>query len=109
MPHLRFRALPPETVAKLSAQLPRELAPLMNTTEDNFTIERIETHFYRDGAPSDGDPFVEVLWFDRGAEVRDRAARAITERVRALAPAPFIAVVFTAIPPEAYYENGSPF
>lgn len=112
MPHLRIRALSDSAVAALSVSLPSELAKILNTTEDNFTIEKITTTFYRGGevvVEGQADPMIEFLWFDRGAEIRDTAAKKVTELVRPLTKSEYIAVVFQSLPKDNYYENGVPF
>lgn len=109
MPHIRIRAIPEVTVEKLSAELPRELALLMQTSIDNFTVEKVATHFYKDGAKTEGDPMIEILWFDRGQEVKNQCAKKTTEIVRKHLNAEYIAVVFTALPKESYFENGEHF
>ncbi len=53
-------------------------------------------------------PFVEVAWFDRGEEVQDRVAQALTERLKAVGcEAPD--VVFLKLERRAYYEDGAHF
>ncbi len=112
MPHLRLRALSDSAVSALSVSLPPELAKILNTSEDNFTVEKIATTFYRHGeAVPEGqaDPMVEFLWFERGPEVRDMAAKKVTELVRLHTKSEYIAVVFVSLPKECYYENGVKF
>lgn len=109
MPHIRLRSVTEETVAHLSTVLPKELAPMMATSEDNFTIELVATKFFTRGTSSSADPFVEVLWFERGQEVQDASARRITELVQEQTKADYVSVVFTALPKTCYYENGNHF
>ena len=112
MPHLRIRALSESAIKDLSVVLPKELAKVLNTPEDNFTVEKIATTFYRNGevvADGQADPMVEFLWFERGAEVREAAAKKVTELVRAHTKSEYIAVVFVNIPKDNYYENGVSF
>ncbi|MCC2679100.1 MAG: hypothetical protein K0R29_1676 [Pseudobdellovibrio sp.] len=112
MPHLRIRALNDEAVKALSKTLPAELSKVLNTSEDNFTVEKIATTFYRAGAAvaeAQLDPMVEILWFERGAEARDAAAKKVTELVKAHSASEFISVVFINIPKDNYFENGKHF
>ena len=112
MPHIRVRALSDSAVGALSLFLPIELAKIINTSEDNFTIEKIATTFYRGGAAvSDGeaDPMIEILWFDRGTEVRDATAKKVTELVRQYTKSEYVSVVFVGLPKDNYYENGKSF
>lgn len=112
MPHLRIRSLSERAVKDLSRSLPKELAVLLNTSEDNFTVEKVATTFFRNGevvADGSGDPMVELLWFDRGAEARAATAAKITSLVKAHSQSEYIAVVFTDIPKDHYFENGQHF
>ena len=109
MPHIRLRSLNDEIVKKLSLEIPPELSPILQTPVDNFTVEKVATQYYRDGAPVEGDPMIEFFWFDRGQEVKSNCAKKITELVRKHSKAEYIAVVFTAIPKESYFENGEHF
>ncbi|MDG2739264.1 DUF1904 family protein, partial [Vibrio parahaemolyticus] len=60
-----------------------------------------------EGEVSAAYPFVEVLWFDRGQEVQDEVAKLITQQVRGIAGADIdVAVIFSALSPKAYYDNG---
>jgi phenylpyruvate tautomerase PptA (4-oxalocrotonate tautomerase family) len=109
MPHIRIRAIPETAVQKLSLELPHELSKLLQTPFDNFTVEKITTQFYKDGDRTEGDPMIEVLWFDRGQEMKNKCAQKITELVRKQIQSEYIAVVFTAIPKDSYFENGEHF
>lgn len=109
MPHLRFRSISKVTVQSLSLTLPPELAPLMQTSEDNFTFEWLEGQFYSHGQPTLGDPFIEVWWFERSEVIREQAAQIITAKIKALLPDRDVVVVFLALAPSHYYENGVHF
>jgi hypothetical protein len=109
MPHIRIRAMSESEVKNLSKKLPVELAKILKITEDSFTVERVETVFYKDGAVTQGDPMIEILWFDRGSELKEACALKTTEIARELSKAEFLAVVFTALPKDSYFENGKHF
>lgn len=109
MPHIRIRALDESTVQKLSVELPPELAQILQTPIDNFSVEKIATEFYKNGVRTEGDPMIEVFWFDRGQEMKNKCAKKITEMVQKHSKAGYIAVVFTALPKESYFENGEHF
>ncbi|MCG7585285.1 DUF1904 domain-containing protein [Photobacterium sp. OFAV2-7] len=108
MPHLRFRDVEFDTVKSLSTALVDDLQPLMDCPREDFTLEHISTTFIFDGEVSFAYPFVEVLWFDRGQEIQDQVAQHITEAVRNALEEPErdVAVIFTALTPTAYYDNG---
>ncbi len=109
MPHIRIRALNESIVKNLSRELPVELAGLMQTPVENFSVELISTEFFKDGEVVQGDPMIEVLWFDRGQEIQNKAAEKITELVRKQVSAEYISVVFINLAKENYYENGKHF
>lgn len=108
MPHLRLRAVEFDHVKAMSMTLVDELLPLMACPREDFTVEHVSTTFIFDGEVSDAYPFVEVLWFDRGQEIQDQVAEVITRIVRdELEDAELdVAVIFTALSPAAYYDNG---
>ena len=109
MPHIRIRGIDPTTIAKLSTELPKELAQVMQTEIDNFTVERISNLFFKEGVQIEGDPMVEIHWFDRGQDIQNRSAKRATEIVRKHLNSDCIAVVFFALPKDSYYENGEHF
>ncbi len=107
MPHLRFRAVEKQTVQTLSETLVETLQPLMECPREDFTFEYIESTFFGEGKPSLAYPFVEVLWFDRGQKTQDAAAKIITQHVRGLVGSDIdVAVIFSALNTNAYYDNG---
>ncbi|BBM65576.1 hypothetical protein VA249_22220 [Vibrio alfacsensis] len=110
MPHLRFRAVEPQMVQALSKPLTDELEPLMNSPREDFTFEYIYSTFFSEGEVSGAYPFVEVLWFDRGQETQDKVAKIITNQVRSVVGEDInAAVIFTALSPNGYYDNGEPY
>lgn len=99
-------------VKTLSQVLPKELSLLMNTPEDNFTVEKISTVFYRGGSvvpDGQGDPMIEIHWFDRGPEMKSTAAKKVTELVRGITNSEYITVLFFDLPKTNYFENGTHF
>jgi len=109
MPHLRLRGLQPALVQKLSETLADELATILETAPDNFTVEYVPSQFFAKGLPHEGYPFVEVLWFERAQAVKKKVAERITDCVRSLSKAPDVAVVFRNLPRDSYFENGKHF
>lgn len=107
MPHLRFRGLNESQVSSLSESLLPELATIFSAPEGDFTFEKIETTFFYRNQNIQAYPFVEVLWFDRGQAVQDKAAKIITIHCQnLLTHTQDVAVIFTALTPTAYYDNG---
>lgn len=109
MPHIRLRGMTAEQVQRLSENLADELAPILETTRDNFTIELVQTQFFEGGQPHGGYPFCEVLWFERSAAHRQRCAEWLTNTIRQITKATDIAVVFSPIEKTNYFENGKHF
>ena len=106
MPHLRFRGVDEATLCAISQPLVDQLATLVATSRDNFTLELLTNPFVFDGQRVTPEPMVQVLWFPRSQEVQDSVARTITEALRQQGEARDIAVFFMALTPSAYYDNG---
>jgi len=108
MPQLKIRGVEVEKICSFSKNLIDELETIINCPRSYFTIEHISSTFIADGRVSKAYPFVEVSWFDRGQEVQDKTALAITKAVRN-AGYENVDVIFTALQEKHYYENGSHF
>ncbi|MBQ1783016.1 MAG: DUF1904 domain-containing protein [Gammaproteobacteria bacterium] len=106
MPHLRFRGVDEATLCAISQPLVDQLAALVTTSRDNFTLELLTNPFVFDGQRLMPEPMVQVLWFPRPQEVQDRFAQLITDALRHAGEARDIAVFFMALTPNAYYDNG---
>lgn len=109
MPHIRLRGMSSENVKRLSESLADELAPILETTKDNFTIELIQTQFFERGTAISGYPFCEVLWFERSEAHRQKCADWLTAMIKKITNAPDVAVVFCPIEKSNYFENGKHF
>lgn len=109
MPHLRFRSVENEIVQKASEVLPSQLARIISTTEDNFTFEKIETHFFQKGNADNSYPFIEVFWFHRTQEVQDHAAICISDFITSQIGKCDVVVVFVEYEKNRYYENAKHF
>ncbi len=109
MPHLRFKAVPENIVSHLSQTLPKELASVLQTSEDNFSFEWVQSTFYENGQKTSFYPFVEFAWFDRGQKVQDEVAQIVYRRIKESTPADYITLIFLDLPKTAYYENGQHF
>lgn len=110
MPHLRMRGVNEIVVAKASVTLPEKLAPVLETSIDNFTFEKVDTSFFETGKKVPGYPFIEFLWFERGESTRQKVAEALMQFFREeIHTSLDVALVFVAIPKEHYFENGEHF
>lgn len=108
MPHLIFRGVPAEQLQSVAAPLAEKLAELCGCGTDNFTMNCLHTtNIFGDGSDTPAFAFVEVGWFERGQQVRDSFARAVTSTVQKLGIAE-IEVVFQTYRENSYYINGEP-
>ncbi|WP_426451144.1 DUF1904 family protein [Paenibacillus sp. S-38] len=107
MPHLLIRGVPAERLRTVSIPLLEELAALCACGTDNFTLECMHTTAVFAGKIVPSFPFVEVGWFERGADVRDRFAQTVTRHILSLGYAE-VETVFTAYREDSYYINGVP-
>ncbi len=94
-----------EQVCAISDSLVGELADICGCGTDNFTLECVQHTAVFAGKIVAAYPFVEVAWFERGQEVRDKVARSITKHVLELGIAE-AEVAFTTYAENAYYING---
>lgn len=78
MPHVVFRGITTEQLKRISKPLVEELAEICECGTDNFTLELPSSTFVFNGEEIEAFPLIEVKWFERGQEIRDRFAKAIT-------------------------------
>ncbi|MCT4619565.1 MAG: DUF1904 domain-containing protein [Marinisporobacter sp.] len=109
MPHIRVRGMEVEKLKQISKEVIDDLENIIGCPRDYFTLEYIPSIFIMDGQEEKGYPFVDVLWFDRGQEVQDQVAKAITNRVNARKDYEDVCVIFKSLEKELYYENGEHF
>ncbi|MDQ6423421.1 DUF1904 family protein [Paenibacillus sp. LHD-117] len=108
MPHLVFRGVPAERLKSAAVSLAEELAAICDCGTDNFTMNVINaTSVFGDGSDDPAFAFVEVGWFDRGKQARNRFAEAVTHTVLQLG-IPDVEIVFHAYREDSYYINGKP-
>lgn len=110
MPHIRVRGLAFEELETISAPLIEKLSDITSTPADHFTLEYQTVTYLAVAGASPAYPFFEVLWFDRGDEMKAQVANMITEQVKPLiATNQDICVLFHDIAKENYFENGVRF
>ncbi|MEL0638035.1 MULTISPECIES: DUF1904 family protein [Marinomonas] len=110
MPHLRVRGLPFEDLESIADKLIETLAKITDTPNSHFTLEYQATTYLVVGGASPSYPFFDILWFDRGDEVKAQVAGTIEELVRPLvASGQDITVLFHDLQGKDYYENGEHF
>ncbi|MDO3676731.1 DUF1904 family protein [Paenibacillus ehimensis] len=108
MPHIVVRGIPVEQLKEISTALVEELAAICGCGTDNFMIECLHTTAVFQGNEVESYPFIEVAWFERGQEVRDRFAQAIARHVLSLG-IPEVETAFIAYRQDSYYLNGEGF
>ena len=108
MPQLIIKGMKREAVINISKGLVDDLQQLINCPREYFTLEVIHSKFVFDGEPTEGYPFVQVNWFDRGQEVQDAVGKAITRVVQS-AGYQNVDAFFVVLEEKKYYENGQHF
>lgn len=108
MPALKFKAINVEKICAVSKQLVDELEELLQCPRNYFSLEAVQSIYINDGKFTEGNPVVEVSWFDRGQEIQDKAAGIITKYVK-LSGCSDVDVIFIKLDKVCYYENGEHF
>lgn len=108
MPALKLKAINEKKVLNISKELIDELQELIQCPRDYFSIEVIQSKYIMDGKFVGGPPMIDVLWFDRGQEVQDKAAKIITKHINSIGYKS-VDVIFHSLDKNKYYENGEHF
>lgn len=108
MPALKLKAIDAKKALTISKELIDELQELIQCPRDYFSIEVTQSKFIMDGKFVGGPQTVDVLWFDRGQEVQDKAAKIITKHINSIGYKS-VDVVFHTLDKMKYYENGEHF
>lgn len=108
MPQIRFRGLNSEGVKAISKELVDNLTNIIGCPRNYFILEVVNSTFIHDGSEVETYPFVEVAWFDRGQEIRDKTAAEITRVVKSIGDKD-VDVAFMEYKEDSYYENGKHF
>lgn len=110
MPHIRVRGLPFDDLESVADILVENLAEITDTPNLHFTLEYQPITYLVVGGASPAYPFFEILWFDRGEDVKTKVARAIDDLIRPLVDSgQDITIVFHDLSGKNYYENGEHF
>lgn len=107
MPHVIIKGMSIADVQKISKEMMDELEIIIGCPREYFTLEVAESTFIVDGETISKDPFVQINWFDRGQEVQDKTAAAITEHI-CNAGYRNVEMFFIVLERNKYYENGKP-
>jgi len=105
LPHLVIRGVTIEEMKSISKPLVGELAEICECGTDNFTFEVPHSTFVFNGEEIPSFPLIEVKWFERGQETRDRFAQSVTKHMMSTG-ADEVEVVFIPFSEPAYYING---
>ncbi|MFZ5967893.1 MAG: DUF1904 domain-containing protein [Bacillota bacterium] len=108
MPQIKVRGLEIEKVKGISKELVDCLEEIIECPRDYFTIECIPSIYIMDGKTVENFPLIEVAWFDRGQEIQDGAAEAITQIIQGIGYEN-VEIFFTVLEKNKYYENGKHF
>ena len=106
MPHLRFRGADLASIQVVASAILDQMEAVVKAPRDWFTLEVVGSTYVFDGNEGARGVMVEYFWFDRGVSVRDQVAEAITTSLRTVYPEGDITVIFHALAPDHYYENG---
>ncbi|CAG7597015.1 hypothetical protein PAESOLCIP111_00111 [Paenibacillus solanacearum] len=107
MPQLTVRGIGVDVMVSISRPLVEELAAICQCGTDHFTVDCLNVVSVFDGQACNTNPFIEVAWFERGREIRDRVAEAITRHVRT-AGVSELEIAFKVYKEDGYYIGGVP-
>ena len=107
MPRLVVRGIEDALMCSVSASLVEELAKICECDKSAFTIELLDTRTVCDGVGLEASPFIEVAWFDRGQEARNRFAGELTRQLAA-AGVPQVDIAFVTYKRDSFYRQGKP-
>lgn len=105
MPHMVVRGISIEQVAGISTALIEELAEICSCGTDNFMLECLQPVSIFEGKQVPTYPFIEIAWFERGQEIRDQYAKAVTKHVQSLGISD-VEIAFKVYREDSYYING---
>ena len=103
MPQITVKGLTDKQMRAISTPLIPKLAEAIGCPEDWLILELAHSSFYAGGEQVPGFPIVEVSWFDRPDEVRERVAEILRDTVMGKGY-PLVQVIFTTLVEERFYE-----
>ncbi len=109
MPHLKFRGIDKKVLIENSKELIDGLTEIIACNRDWFTVEHIETEYIFDGRIVSGYIFVEVSWFERDKETKNKTADFLTKFCKKYSSNRDTTVIFYPLLGENYYDNGEHF
>lgn len=108
MPQIRTKNIKKAHLQLICKNMIDELQELIGCPRNYFTVECLKAEFITDGEIPSNYPFIEVSWFDRGQDIKDKTAKIITKYVHE-AGYKDVDIIFKSLNTEDYYENGEHF
>lgn len=108
MPQIICRGLLEEEVCALSENLGGKLAEIVQVEPDWFVFEYINSKSFSMGKPLDKEVIIDLMWFDRGEEIKQKVQNEITDSIKRL-NYNLITVIFHNLEKNSYFENGEHF
>lgn len=107
MPQIIVKGMTENQLKTISESLITQLSVVMECPKSHLMLEWIPTHYIQHSEAL-VYPLVEVIWFERGRDIRIKSARIITDLIQSM-DYPDVEVYFTPLEKENYFENGTPF
>lgn len=107
MPQVIVKNTTENQLKSIGDTLISQLAIAMDCPKSHLMLEWVPTHYIQHSEASEY-PLIEVIWFDRGQEIKNKSAKIITHLIQSLGY-PDVEVYFTPLERENYFENGIPF
>lgn len=101
MPQIIVKGMTFESLKSISDDMIHNLSLIMDCPNDYFLLEYIEAN-YIGCSPY---PLVEIKWFDRGQDIKNKSALFITQAIKHVGYEN-VEVNFTSLAPSDYFENG---
>lgn len=80
MPHIIFKGIKEDKMVDISNVLPKKLSPLFGGVPDDwFFLEHIDAKYYYHGKVLESFPLVQINWYDKGPEVKEKVVFSIHE------------------------------
>lgn len=108
MPQVRIKGITPENVKLISKEIADTISTLTGCPREHVDIDVMLVRTLRDSLEVETSPFIEIYWFDRGQEVTDKVAKALTQIIQNL-NIKSVDIAFFILQRNLYYENGEHF
>lgn len=109
MPHLKIRGIEKKLIIENSKDIIDKLAAIIGCDRNWFTLEHQETEYIFDGKIVEGYTFIEVYWFARTQEIKEKVADYLTEIIKKINNDKDCCVIFFELSEKNYCDNGKFF